>query len=293
MFENLLSQLNNIPRKHTTYDVSNNRYINPSMLDEKLKNINMLEDNQLLEVLKVDYFTILQEIFEKQNTDYIKLFSNHRFLTIFTHAINFIMSRKGELNYLEKIYINKLIYDYMCKIEKDEVIKIAYISLAKIVNRSILPQIMALGIPEEMACTIAISRYASSKEPINIKRVNLTILSLPVDLMTVQVIVDLFGILFDKMGLLFETIMFDYNIDNGNTEEEGEIYSRISNALLHQLENMRLDHIRIVLKMYIDDYFMLHSNETPRFSLRSINSSDYPRINQVVDAMEYEGIYIP
>jgi len=105
--------------------------------------------------------------------------------------------------------------------------------------------------------------------------------------------VDLISVIYDKMPILFETIMFDHTIDNDNTEDEGEIYSRISNAILTHLENMTLENITTVLKMYSNDYVLLHSNEDVRFSLRSINNTDFPRINQTVDSMIMKGEYIP
>ena len=294
MFENLIEHVKKqpIPEKHYI-DMTESRLMNPNLLSDKIKDISLLEDNELLQLLIIDYPTILEEIVEKKNVVYINLFKKPRFLTIFTNAVSYNISRGKPLEPQNRIYINIIIYDYICHTEKDMMLKSLMANLSKIVNRDMIPMIMAIGIPEELACTISIARYSSRQEYINIKRVNLIILGSPLELMTEQMIVDLISVIYDKMPILFETIMFDHTIDNDNTEDEGELYSRISNAILTHLENMPLENISTVIKMYSNDYVLLHSNEDVRFSLRSINNTDFPRINQTVDSMIMKGEYIP
>jgi len=282
------------PIKEKSYvDMTQSRLMNPCLLNEKFKDITLLEDNQLLQLLVTDYSTVLNQVFENQNVSYLKLLKNNRFLNIFTHAVSYNISHSKPIASQDKIYMNKFVYDYLIHSEQDKMTKMLMISLSKIVNRDIIPLIISIGIPEELACSIAIARYSSKKEEINIQRVNYIILTTSLELMTEQMIIDLFGILYNKLSILFETIMFDRNIDNGNTEEEGEIYSRISNALLAYLENMPLEDTSTILKMYSTDYMLLHANEDVRFSLRSVNCEDYPRINQVIDSLIIKGEYIP
>ena len=65
MFEKLIENLKQEPVKEITYlDLTESRLMNPNLLAEKLKDISLLEDNQLLELLVVDYPTILYEVFE-------------------------------------------------------------------------------------------------------------------------------------------------------------------------------------------------------------------------------------
>lgn len=294
MFENLINHVKAQPIVEKNYvDMTQSRLMNPNLLTEKVQDISLLEDNQLLQLLIVDYPTVLSEVFMKQNIMYLNLFKNPRFLTIFTSAVSYNISRGNQLQAKDRVYMNKLVYDYICHTNNDIILKQLLINLSKIVNRDIIPMIISIGIPDELACSVAIARYSSQDEKINIQRVNFIILNSPLELMTEQMIIDLFGTIYDKMSILFETIMFDHTIDNDNTEDEGEIYSRISNALLAHLENMPLEHIRTVVKMYSNDYVLLHANEDVRFSLKSLNNSDYPRINQVVDSLIISGEYIP
>lgn len=295
MFEKFINKLQQEPRVEPNYvNMNEFRYMNPNLLNEQVKDISLLEDNQLLQILIENYSTVLEEIFEKENNKYIKLMKNIRFINIYTHAINHVISRGIQLKPMDRLYINKLVYNYITSsVTKDETVKSSLINLSKIINRDILPQILGLGIPDEIACSIALSRYSSIKEEINIKRVNFILLGCPIDLITEQVIIDLYSILFSKMSMLFETTMFDDNIDNTNTEDEGEIYSRISNALLIHLENMSLENISTVIRMYANDYKLLHDKEPVRFSLNSLNFDDYPRINQIVEYLTEKGYYIP
>ena len=311
MFKNFYKQLEeNKPFKPKEYvDLNNSALFNPNLLYDRLSNIDALSDKELFELLKPNYETILSEacsdirpynavvqtdpysdITIRTKMLYLSLFLNTRFLTILSQTVN---SQYETMSYSSKILCNKIVYDYLTSTDrKDEYTKTLMYSLARIVNKSVIPTLIGRGLNEDLASYLALARYSSQKENVNIKRLNFIIITSPEEIMTEQMIVYIYESLFNNITLLFETTMFDTCVDNIGTDSCGEIYSRISLALLDLLENMPIESIRKVLISYSGDYKMLHHGEITRFSMHSI-SGDYPRINSVVGMLEGERTFLP
>ena len=101
---------------------------------------------------------------------------------------------------------------------------------------------------------------------------------------TVQQIVDIYGVIFrtTKLSYVFDCIMFDTRTDNLNIEER-ERYGLISTAILEILEHgMSSSDIYVIIKHFLNHYNfeanVVGSAKPIRFSLWSINPTDYPRI---------------
>lgn len=308
-------QINKIPAKHTGIfkDVikdieQNNPYVKPNyvnvnilqnpvfnlqVLKEKLMNINNLTDQQLYNLIMSSYENILSDIFINNTPEmqkhYLNIFIHPRFLTI----LNQVMY-KVQLSYDNRIYCNKIIYDYITIDNGDQYTKDLLLVLAKTVNRDIIPILVGLGLSEDFATTLAISRFSSKKELVNIKRLNFAICSSSPDIMTEQMIVYIYEKLISNFTFLFEGTMFDICDYNTVTEDFAEIYSTISLAILTILNNMPSDKIRTVLVSYTGDYnSIMNTNHRVRFSMQSL-SMDYYRIIQVIEYLRtVENIYVP
>lgn len=279
--------------KYVNVNILQNPVFNLQVLKDMLMNINNLTDQQLYDLIMGSYDNILSDIFVNSSPDiqkhYLSIFIQPRFLTI----LNQVMY-KVQLSYDNRIYCNKIIYDYITMGNGDQYTKDLLLALAKTVNRDIIPSLIGLGLSEDFATTLAISRFSSKKELVNIKRLNFAICSSDPNIMTEQMIVYIYEKLINNFTFLFEGTMFDLCDYNTVTEEFAEIYSMVSLAVLAILNNMPTDKIRAVLVSYTGDYHsIMNTNHCVRFSMQSL-SMDYYRIIQVVEYLKsVENIYVP
>ncbi len=279
--------------KYVNVNILQNPVFNLQVLKDMLMNINNLTDQQLYNLVMGSYDNILSDIFINSSPDlqqqYLNIFIHPRFLTI----LNQVMY-KVQLSYDNRIYCNKIIYDYLTIGNGDQYTKDLLLALAKTVNRDIIPSLIGLGLSEDLATTLAISRFSSKKELVNIKRLNFVICTSSPEIMTEQMIVYIYEKLISNFTFLFEGTMFDLCDYNTVTEDFAEIYSMISLAILTILNNMPSDKIRAVLVAYTGDYnSIMNTNHCVRFSMQSL-SMDYYRIIQVIEYLRtIENIYVP
>lgn len=279
------------PTTKVTLDLSQDMLFNPSLFKDKLKNIDSLSDRELFDLIKDSYKSLLSDLFFGNNS-YLELFTNSKFLIAFTQVI----SNVKDLSYDNKIHCNKLAYDYFTSHNPDPYIKQLLYSLSKVINRMEIPALLGLGIPEDLASYMALSRFSSQKDKVNVKRLNLIIINSDPKLMTEQTIVYIYEKLFDRFTPLFESTMFDvYTLEDNFSESMQNIYSIISLSILDILNGLPSETIRRVLISYEGDYKAFHAHlnrKTIRFSMQCL-SPDYSRINQVVEALKAEDIFVP
>lgn len=298
LFDNLIKEVKRtepyVPPTYVSPNILKSPILNIQVLRDMLMNIDNLSDQQLYELVLKCYDNILSDIFINANTEvqqkYLTILVHPRFLTV----LNQVMY-KVQLSYDNRIYCNKIIYDYMSlKTNDDQYIKDLLLALARTVNRDIIPILIGLGLPEEVATFLTISKFSSKKELVNIKRLNHAICLSDPEIMTEEMIMNIYEKLINNITLLFEGIMFDLCNFNAVSEDYANIYSLISLAVLNILNNLPSETIRSVLVAYAGDFYsIMNTNQYVRFSMQSL-SMDYYRVSQIVEYLRnVEMIYVP
>lgn len=277
---------------NASINVANNPNLNKNLLDTIINNgtINNYSDEELYTLVLNNLRGLLLNIFERKDQRYIKMIISDRFLKVLIQVVSNI-----EIDYLNKIYLNKLCYDYITLDEhsKNPMINDMIYHLARIINKKHIPLLIGAGIPERIACYIVLSRFSSNDEFLNITRMNFVILTATINF-TEQMIVDVYQNLFERVSQLFEATMFDV-IDSDEewyTEEIDERYSLITLAILDILNSLPSDAIRRVLNDYVSVYYTSYIGRETRCDLRCL-SADYQRIRDIVEDMMANGVRIP
>lgn len=268
-------------------------YTNIDSIIKKLFNINNLSDEDVYNLLYKTYPYILDEMFIGKNMDLIKfLYTNSRFIMTLTN----VLSRNDvKLTYLQTVYCNRLAYDYFtARGSKDDYIRALLINLIKVVNRSIVPSLIGLGLSEELASYLVNARYSSLKENIQVKRLNLEIINRLSGSVTVQMIINIYGKLFDRITPLFEGIMYDYWPPEqfvGNDIED--TYAMINISILEIVNNLPADIMYHLLKNFYESYQLINLDKKIRFNIYSFCKEDYPRLDYTLELLKSEGIVLP
>ena len=273
-------------------NVYNNPNINKGLLDDIINNgtINNYSDEQLYALISSNLRGLLLNIFERKDQRYIKMIISDRFLRILIQVVSNI-----EVDYMNKIYLNKLCYDYLTLDDesKNTIIKDLIFHLAKITNKKYIPVLIGFGIPEKIACYIVLSRFSSNDEFLNVVRMNFVILTANINF-TEQMIVNVYETLFERVSQLFEATMFDVLDTNEEwyTEDIDERDSLITLAVLDILNSLPSDAIRRVLDDYNMVYRSSYLGKKTRCDLRCL-SGDYERIRVIAEEMAANGIRLP
>ena len=266
---------------------------NIDSIKKRLFKLDELSDEELYHLVSNTYSYILDEIFISKNMDLIKfLYTNPRFLMTF----NNVMSRPDvKLSYLQMVYCNKLAYDYFtAKGDKDDYIKALLINLIKTVNRSVTPGLVGLGLGEELASYLTNARFSSLKEQIQVKRLNLVIINQSTDIMNLQMIINIYGKLFDRITTLFDGIMYDYwPVDQFASKEMEDVYATINVAILEIVNNLPEDIMYHLLKNFYESHQLINLNKKVRFNIYSFCKDDYPRLDYTLQVLNSEGIVLP
>lgn len=273
---------------------------------ERFSKIDSMSDDNLQLLINETYGSILDAIdlllkqskgLTTSNPYYVSLvglFTNQRFVSKFANTLKSVL-RMSQLPINQRVTLNRIIYNYttLSSNNKDKMIETMLINIADIINVDILPTLIGIGLPKELATMIAISSKSSMDDFINVKRVNLCIFNCgSLKIMTLQRIVDIYQNIFNRcMTILFEAIMFDvYSEDDlrNATEDQREIYSLIVTAVLEMINQMPISAIKTILMCYASDYAYKACRVRSNLNL----SQDYYRINEAIDLLKIEGIYI-
>lgn len=277
---------------YTTINIFNNPNINQGLLDNIINNgtINNYSDQELYSLVSNNLRGLLLNIFERKDQRYIKMIISDRFLRVLIQVVTNI-----EVDYMNKIYLNKLCYDYLTLDEqsKNPLINDLIYHLAKITNKKHIPLLIGSGIPERIACYIVLSRFSTNNEFVNVTRMNFVIMTATIHF-TEQMIVDVYQHLFDRVSQLFEATMLDV-IDESEewyTEEIDERNSLITLAVLDILNSLPYDSIRRVLDDYVSVYHTSYTGRETRCDLRCL-SGDFERIRDIAESMVSSGVRLP
>lgn len=206
-----------------------------------------------------------------------------------------------QFNYNQKVIMNMIVLEAIkVGCAKDDYGKSITINLVKRVNKDLLSRITLITNDEEVAALVLLKRYSSFNETDCVKKLN-SYLMKAIDFSTLdvegseQLIVNLYDALFYKVTPLFEGIMFDTRETRGILpDNENEIFGVIGLAILDVLNNMPSQYIYTILKSYAGTYSMLYDCSAPvRFSMDSVNATDYGRVLQMVTACRTDGYYVP
>lgn len=277
---------------NVSISVYDNPNINKNLLDTIINNgtINNYSDTELYTLVYNNLRGVLLNIFERKDQRYIKMIISDRFLRVLIQVVSNI-----DVDYMNKIYLNKLCYDYLTLDDesKNPIINDLIYHLAKITNKKHIPILIGCGIPEKIACYITLSRFSSNNEFLNITRMNFVIMTANINF-TEQMIVDVYQNLFEKVSQLFEATMLDVIDTNEEwyTEEIDERYSLITLALLDILNSLPSDAIKRVLVDYVSVYHTSYSGRDTRCDLRCL-SGDFERIRNIVEEMIASGVRMP
>lgn len=265
--------------------------LNPSILVDKLTNLEMVSTNELTDLISNHYNIILNKDFIKNNKVLLaRLFTNERFITTFSRVVVCKQLTEDEL-----INCNKLIYDYMVYKNKESNILMILYNLGKAINGVKLSVLRSLGLSEAVSTDLVISRYSTQNQILAMKRLNVAIINSSASVMTEQMIVNIYEKLFDNLTPMFEGIMFDsWDEEDFTDQEQEEIYGTITLAILDILRDAPFNYITSVLTTYAQDHQYLYHDDPVRINLQAIAVSDYGRIIDAVDYVENQlKIHVP
>lgn len=289
----ILNNQTQIPSfNNISINVADNPNLNKGLLNSIISNgtINNYSDEELYVLVSTNLRGLLLNIFERKDQRYIKMIISDRFLRVLIQVVSNI-----DVDYMNKIYLNKLCYDYLTLDDnsKNPLINDLIYHLAKITNKKHIPILIGAGIPEKIACYIVLSRFSSNNEFLNITRMNFVILTANINF-TEQMIVDVYQNLFERVSQLFEATMLDVLDTNEEwyTEAIDERYSLITLAILDILNSLPSDSIKRVLEDYVSVYHTSYSGKETRCDLRCL-SGDYERIRNIVEEMIANGVRLP
>lgn len=282
------------PQESIEIDLLANVVLTPESLKDKFSRIDSMNDKDIFILVQDYYETILNIIFDSNETSlkrfFIDLFTNAKFVLALTQAMYTITPSD-----ISKKRLNKMCYDYLVISKHDEsesYISGLLMSLAKTINRDKIPLLCTVPLSEDLASMIALSRYSSEKEVINVKRLNRVLMNQPSDSLTEQKIVDIYLTLFDHVLPLFTGVMLDVQSPSNMSQDAMEIYGLITLAALDILNELPMTDIKKGLILFDEDRYIQYSDKPIRINLESITSSDYPRILSAIDSLKAEGVII-
>ena len=287
MFEDYIEELSKRPTEQDTVyhslDMGSSPVLNPSVLVRKLSNVEELKTDEIYQLVMEYHSTILNKTFIDNNKVITgNAFMNERFVSTFSQVLSRINITNDE-----RINCNRLIYDYMMYKNSDNNIMMILYNLGRLINSQQIAVLLSLGLPETLVVDLIISRYSTISDFVAMKRVNLTIIKSSIDIMTEQMIVNIYEKLFDKLTPMFEGVMLDaWSDDDFTDQEQEEIYGRITLAILDIMNNAPFDYITSVISSYTQDHNYVYPNDPVRINLRAIAISDYKRIIDAVDWVE-------
>ena len=289
------------PMEEVPVNLSSNPFFNNHLL--KGEDIDTISEDDLYRILKESYASILAGVFSKNKSDrqYINMFKSRK---IMSALIKVLHNTTTPFTIEQKIYCNKLAYDYMTLPDaNDHFLNELFFTMSKVINRDVLPSLLALGFDENAAAHLALARWSSFNEKINILRLNMVLINMNPEVVNAAMIVKVYGKLFDRLGILFETIMFNVNDIGSDIEEDSEtpqdiidmmeMDGQITLAILDILSSQPIDTISAVLRQYANSFAMLYNSDRSkvRTSLRNL-SADYSRLTYVIEQLGNE-VYIP
>lgn len=250
-------------------------------------------DDDIINKFQNYYEEFISEVANSDSGKYNNIIINERFLSLLYKLINI-----KPISEYTRINLCKIIYNYTLLFpNKEQIILSSLQSIAEVINKNYIVKLFKLFplLDRSLPILLSVVRFSISDDIIAVVRLNKLIEKYPIHIMNEQTIVDIYSILFERFTPCFIGTMFDVDIPKGDLIET---YDMISLSVLDILENMPLADIRIVLLGYYKEYWRRQQNKNNiipvRFKMFTVNCSDYPRINSIVDQLnQVEHIAIP
>ena len=273
------------------------------ILKQNVDNINNLSRDELKDFIYRCYDSIVKNLFDKDNAQkYARVFQNIKFLDVFIEVSKDVIIDSSNL-----IRLNTMCYDYITlpKEMQDTTVVNRMLQLSSIINRGYIPRLCGLGLSSSLASMLLIARFSDTDLNICVKRVNFIIINQPKELMSTvmieEILRNLYNVLVDFYRI-FPYFMIDiipeYDEYNENTlwvtEDIDKVNSRLNLAMLNILNSLPSNMIRSTLINYSEAMRMVYVGYKVRFSLRTLNESEYYRINTAIQEIAYNSdIYVP
>lgn len=277
------------PYSPTEYVVPTFDSFSRAAFENFLSHLDNYNENQIFDFVKTNLEHI-QSCITNRDAFVINMFYNIRFVKAFSLVVSHM-----PVDATRQFSVNKICYDYFTSDNADDRIKAILMDTAKKVNSEEIRQLMSIGLDVDTACNLAMCRFSSVNERVNIKRLNFVICSKGTDIMTMQMIIYIYEKLFDHIGELFTTTMLEYYVTVEGMDNDSdfmETMSSIYSAILTIVNNMSMIDIRKLIELYYKDW-VYAGRPRVKVSLRTL-SADYGRITQIVDMLEKQyQVYIP
>lgn len=256
-----------------------------STIVEKISNIDNLNENEIKNIILRQHEMILNyDLFLKsdESRNYAQqLFSNKRFLQIFSQIVGLLNLSRDEI-----VCVNKLAYDYyiLPSNYKDPEVSNLLLQISYQINNLLVIRLSGkLGM--NGARILSMIANSSFKQEKNIHRVNTFLVKCNVAL-SVQDIIDIYCTLYDKFMYPFIYTMLE-SVNGNLTEDQKKRYDYISIAILTILDSMTSEDIKKILYNYAYTLKLFPNLNNVRFALKSAKS--YTRIQQIIKEIEYDG----
>lgn len=279
-----------------TIDFSANVLLTNDMLAEKIKSLDNLSDQDIYILVRDYYDTILTDIFESKDnnkkSDFIDLFMQPKFIIALTQVMYNIPPEN--ITSQTKRRLNKMSFDYLMidENDRDKYISGLLMALSKTVNRDKIPRLCTIPLPEDMASLLALARYSSEKEVLNVKRLNKVLMSQPLTSLSEQKIVDIYLALFEHVLPLFIGVLLDVVSPQNMNSNSSEIYGLITLAMLDIMNELPIADIKTGLVRFEETKQIWYPDSPLRLNLESCSEEDYPRVLCAIDQLKSEGVYI-
>lgn len=279
-----------------TIDFSANVLLTNDMLAEKIKSLDNLSDQDIYILVRDYYDTILTDIFESKDnnkkSDFIDLFMQPKFIIALTQVMYNIPPES--ITSQTKRRLNKMSFDYLMidENDRDKYISGLLMALSKTVNRDKIPRLCTIPLPEDMASLLALARYSSEKEVLNVKRLNKVLMSQPLTSLSEQKIVDIYLALFEHVLPLFTGVLLDVVSPQNMNSNSSEIYGLITLAMLDIMNELPIADIKTGLVRFEETRHIWYPDSPLRLNLESCSEEDYPRVLCAIDQLKTEGVYI-
>lgn len=274
------------PVKEESYNMG---FFDQYQFDTFIRSLESRDDLSVMNFIQANMSYICNKILSSE-WNFPEVLITEKFIKNFTNVLS-----RMNITHVIRLTANRICYDYLTSgMKLDQNIKDLLLKLSKIVNYAYIQQLVGIGLDETTASYLALSRFSSIREKINIRRLNFVICNKDPEIMDTQMIVYIYEKLFDRIGELFEETMFEYYTPDQELElgnDFFEIYSTVSLAILTIVNNMPMPDIKRLINSYINDWEYV-GRPPVRFSLISL-SADYSRIQSVVEELTEKGIYVP